>query len=60
MANPKTSRPRVTLTTDEVRAILTAFRAHVDGEAHEDIEDGADVRRGTVDKLLARLLEASA
>ena len=59
MATPST-RPRATLTNDEVRAILTAFRAHVDDEAYEAIEDGADVQRGTVDGLLARLEAAAA
>lgn len=51
---------RVTLTNDEARAILTAFRAHVDDDTHEDIEDGAGVRRGTVEKLLARLADCAA
>ncbi|CAO3439696.1 hypothetical protein [Azospirillum argentinense] len=52
-------RPSITLSNDEVHAILTAFRAHVDEEVYEAIEDGADVRRGTVAQLLERLTAAA-
>lgn len=54
-----TKRARVTLTNDEVHALLTVFRAHVDAEVYDDLEDGADVRRGTLSALVARL-EAAA